>query len=423
MLLQKGQKVDLSTESTVANICFKLGWITETSISIDASAFLLTYHNHCEKDEDFIFYGNPISIEGAIQLSSASSLVTHNLHTQSIHIKLGKVPATVAKVALTLTIHDEELKEHYFNNVSDLSLTVINQDTTEEIFKFDFGTGLSKETAIVVGEIYRHSGRWKFNAIGSGFYGGLAALCEKYGLEVTDKEQEIAVSHETVQPIFRSYDLRKKTAMITLEKKKIENIKARVAIVLDISGSMRTLYNNGTVQDVVERILAVASHIDDNASLDVWVYDNYFSRLPSATEAEFSNYVSTHILGNKEIHKFGRNNEPLVMEDLIKKYMIEENSTLPVFVIFINDGGVVKPTKQVIIKAASNPIFWQFVGIGNSDFEVLKNLDSMKGRIVDNANFIHVDDIKLISDEVLYDQLLNEFPSWLVEAKEKNIIR
>jgi hypothetical protein len=95
---------------------------------------------------------------------------------------------------------------------------------------------------------------------------------------------------------------------------------------------------------------------------------------------------------------------------------------LPAFIIFINDGGVVKPIKKVNTESATQPIFWQFVGIGDSDFEALKKLDTMEGRAVDNANFIHIDDMASISDEALYDRLLNEFPLWLKAATDKGIL-
>ena len=115
----------------------------------------------------------------------------------------------------------------------------------------------------------------------------------------------------------------KKTAGIVLEKKKLTGVVARVGLVLDISGSMRNLYKNGTVQKVVERILAVASQFDDDGMLDIWVYDNEFSRLPSVTEKEFENYVNLQILNNDSIHKFGRNDEPPVMYDVMNKYLQE----------------------------------------------------------------------------------------------------
>jgi hypothetical protein len=219
-----------------------------------------------------------------------------------------------------------------------------------------------------------------------------------------------------------SISLMKRTAGIVLEKKKLTGVVARVGLVLDISGSMRSLYKNGTVQKVVERILAVASQFDDDGMLDVWVYDNEFSRLKSVTEHDFDNYVNEYILSNDLIHKFGRNDEPPVMEDVINKYTIEDPSKDPAFIVFINDGGCKRNIKKPVVHSSNKPIFWQFVGIGDSNFEVLENLDTMEGRFIDNANFFHIKDIEKISDDELYNQLLNEFPEWINEAKEKGVL-
>ncbi|WNS75851.1 VWA domain-containing protein [Bacillus sp. DTU_2020_1000418_1_SI_GHA_SEK_038] len=217
-------------------------------------------------------------------------------------------------------------------------------------------------------------------------------------------------------------DLQKKSVRIVLEKKNLATVTARVGLVLDITGSMRTLYKNGTVQKVVERILAIASQFDDDGMLDVWVYDNEFSRLKPVTERDFDGYVNRIIMDNDLIHKFGRNDEPPVMKDVIKKYIDEEPSKDPAFIVFINDGGCKKTIKPIIESSAKHPVFWQFVGIGNGNFDFLKQIDSMEGRIVDNANFLHIEEIDKMSDDQLYHSLLNEFPSWLKEAREKGIL-
>ena len=128
-----------------------------------------------------------------------------------------------------------------------------------------------------------------------------------------------------------SISLKKNAARIVLEKKKLTGVTARVGIVLDISGSMRKLYREGIVQDAVERILAVASQFDDDGSLDVWVYDNEFSRLPAVTEKDFKDYVDRQILNNESVHKFGRNDEPQVMEDVILKYTKENRAMILYF--------------------------------------------------------------------------------------------
>ncbi|ASS75208.1 hypothetical protein CIG75_09590 [Tumebacillus algifaecis] len=217
--------------------------------------------------------------------------------------------------------------------------------------------------------------------------------------------------------------LMKDTVRVVLEKKQLHNVVAKVGLVLDISGSMRALYKNGTVQKVVERILAVASQFDDDGALDVWVYDNEFSRLPAVTEKDFVDYVNQRILADDSIHKYGRNDEPKVMKDVLQKYLTEEPSELPVFLVFINDGGCKSGIKKFIVNSSIQPIFWQFVGIGDSNFDVLQKLDTMEGRFVDNANFFHFDDIEQVSDDELYDRLLDEFPLWLKEARAKGILK
>jgi hypothetical protein len=220
-----------------------------------------------------------------------------------------------------------------------------------------------------------------------------------------------------------SISLKKQTARIVLEKKKLSGVTARVGLVLDISGSMRKLYKEGVVQEAVERVLAVASQFDDDGAMDVWIYDNEYSRLPAVTEKELAGYIERSVLNNPKIHKFGRNDEPKVMEDVINKYTKEDQEETPAFVIFLNDGGCKPGIKKFVVESSTQPIFWQFVGIGDGNFDTLRKLDTMGGRVVDNANFFHLQALEKITDEDLYDQLLDEFPMWLKEAKEKRIIR
>ncbi|MDE7184776.1 MAG: TerD family protein, partial [Lachnospiraceae bacterium] len=68
--------------------------------------------------------------------------------------------------------------------VSNAFIRIVDETTNTELIRYDLGEDFSIETAVVVGELYRHNGEWKFNAIGSGFQGGPAALCGHYGIEV-----------------------------------------------------------------------------------------------------------------------------------------------------------------------------------------------------------------------------------------------
>ena len=103
---------------------------------------------------------------------------------EQIEVNLADIPANIEKIAFTATIYDAETRRQNFGQVSNAYIRLVNVETNEEIIRYDLGEDFSIETAVVVGEIYRHNGEWKFNAIGSGLQGGLAALCGHYGIEV-----------------------------------------------------------------------------------------------------------------------------------------------------------------------------------------------------------------------------------------------
>ena len=99
-------------------------------------------------------------------------------------IDLANVPANVQRITFTITIHDGEARNQNFGQVSNAYARILNEDTGEELIRYDLGEDFSIETALVVGELYRHNGEWKFSAIGSGYQGGLAALAKDFGLQV-----------------------------------------------------------------------------------------------------------------------------------------------------------------------------------------------------------------------------------------------
>lgn len=113
------------------------------------------------------------------------------------------------------------------------------------------------------------------------------------------------------------------------------------------------------------------------------------------------------------------------MADLIKKYTKEEPGSLPVYVVFFSDGGIYETPKisKLLIDSSKHNIFWQFVGLGNADYGVLRELDDLRGRYLDNADFFALDDLDEVSDEDLYDRLFNEYPKWLREARQKGVVR
>lgn len=186
--LSKGQKIDLTkTNPGLKNVLVGLGWDTNRynggdDFDLDASAFLVDGNGKAFNEKSFIFYNNLQSEEGSVVHTGDNRTGEGDGDDEQMLIKLPLVPSHVQKVAFTVTIHDAENRRQNFGQVSNAFIRIVNEDTNEEIVRYDLGEDFSIETALVVGEIYRHNNDWKFNAIGSGFQGGLAALISDFGL-------------------------------------------------------------------------------------------------------------------------------------------------------------------------------------------------------------------------------------------------
>ncbi|MDF9599268.1 TerD family protein [Bacillus cereus] len=187
--LQKGQKVDLTKgRENLKNVMIGLGWDVNEfdgghDFDLDASAFLLNSAGKCAKDLDFIFYNNLKSTCGSVVHSGDNLTGGGDGDDEQLVVHLDKVPSNVDKIAFTVTIYDALKRNQNFGQVKNAFVRLANKDTGEEIFRYDLGEDFSIETAVVFCELYRHNGEWKFNAVGAGFQGGLAALVKAYGLD------------------------------------------------------------------------------------------------------------------------------------------------------------------------------------------------------------------------------------------------
>ena len=187
--LSKGQKVDLTKGNPgLKNIMVGLGWDVNAfdsgaDFDLDAAAFLCGAEGKCITDKEFIFYGNLEHTSGAVKHMGDNLTGEGDGDDEQIQIDLGKIPANIEKIAFTVTIYDAETRRQNFGQVSNAYIRIVDGTSNTELIRYDLGEDFSIETAVVVGELYKSSGEWKFNAIGSGFQGGLGALCGHYGLE------------------------------------------------------------------------------------------------------------------------------------------------------------------------------------------------------------------------------------------------
>lgn len=188
--LKKGQKVDLTKGRTgLSRLIVGLGWDINkydgnAEFDLDACAFLLGANGKATCEGDLIFYSNERHYSGAVATSGDNRTGAGEGDDETLIVDLSKVPANIERIAFTVTIYDAVSRRQNFGMINNSYIRIIDQDSNEELIKYDLGEDYSIETSIVVGEIYRHNGEWKFNAIGSGFQGGLEALCAHYGIDV-----------------------------------------------------------------------------------------------------------------------------------------------------------------------------------------------------------------------------------------------
>ncbi len=188
--LTKGQRIDLTKSNPLLKkIIVGLGWDTNkysggVDFDLDASAFLVAENGKVTNDNDFIFYNNLKGVNECVIHTGDNRTGEGDGDDEQLIVEFDKIPDHIYTIGISITIHDADNRSQNFGQVSNAFVRVVNEETNEEILRYDLGEDFSVETAIVVCEIYKSNGEWKFKAVGSGFSGGLADLCRNYGLEV-----------------------------------------------------------------------------------------------------------------------------------------------------------------------------------------------------------------------------------------------
>lgn len=187
--LSKGGNVSLSKSAPgLTKLVIGLGWDTRSTdgfeFDLDGSAFLLTSNGKVRSDSDFIFYNNLVAADGSVEHTGDNRTGEGDGDDESLIVHLDKLPASIDKIAVTVTIHEAESRKQSFGQVSNAFIRCVNGDNNQEIARFDLTEDASTETAMIFGEIYHHNGEWKFRAVGQGFAGGLAALARNYGINI-----------------------------------------------------------------------------------------------------------------------------------------------------------------------------------------------------------------------------------------------
>lgn len=187
--LSKGQNVSLSkTDPHLNKVLIGLGWDARSTdgadFDLDASVFMTGENGKVISDNHFVFYNNLRSPCGSVEHTGDNLTGDGDGDDESIIVDLTAVPANIKSIFITVTIHDADARRQNFGQVSDAFIRLVNNETNDEVVRFDLSEDYSTETAMVFGEVYRYNSEWKFRAIGQGYSGGLYALCQQYGVNV-----------------------------------------------------------------------------------------------------------------------------------------------------------------------------------------------------------------------------------------------
>lgn len=187
--LSKGGNVSLSKEAPgLKGVRVGLGWDTRvtdgSAFDLDASVFLLTEAGKVRSDADFVFYNNKNGGDGAVVHQGDNLTGEGSGDDEVVAVTLDRLPAEIQRLSFAVTIHEADARRQNFGMVSNAFIRVVNADGGTEIARYDLSEDASTETAMIFGDLYRHSGEWKFKAIGQGFAGGLGPLAQSLGVNV-----------------------------------------------------------------------------------------------------------------------------------------------------------------------------------------------------------------------------------------------
>lgn len=427
MHLISGQKIALNQIIQTSDV-FTLRIQMNATFEIDVSSFGLGVGDTLFNDDYMTFYNQPQTPAAEVRYQQQRN--AHLFHFNLKHINHAQTPRFI----LCAAVSDQQKN---LRDVKAIQIELLNSSGQVVATYALSPSYFSQEKAAMLVEVYFKNDLWCLAAIRQGFNSGLNALVRHFGAEVAEdlappmptlskldlKKKVILDKIEQAAP--HLLDLTKKS-LISLEKSNLLNIKARVALVLDYSGSMSQQYKSGDVQHLLDRIIPLALNFDDDGSFECWAFAEKALHLNDVNLENLNNFIASEQGGYKKWNAgAGYNNEPAVLEEVLHYFIKESPSNVPVYIVFISDGGVSEAIKikKILQEASSQPIFWQFVGIGGRNYGVLEKLDIMEGRVVDNCNFFKIDNIESISESMLCDFLLQEFPIGLTEAKNKNIVR
>ncbi|MFI0368226.1 TerD family protein [Actinomadura soli] len=187
--LAKGGNVSLTKAApNLTAVTVGLGWdvraTTGADFDLDASALMLASTGKVMSDQHFVFFNNLKSPDGSVEHTGDNLTGEGEGDDESINVDLNTVPVECERIVFPVSIYDADNRHQSFGQVRNAFIRIVNRTDGNELARFDLTEDASTETAMVFGELYRHSGEWKFRAVGQGYASGLAGIAVDFGVNV-----------------------------------------------------------------------------------------------------------------------------------------------------------------------------------------------------------------------------------------------
>ncbi|WAZ20228.1 VWA domain-containing protein [Streptomyces cinnabarinus] len=215
-----------------------------------------------------------------------------------------------------------------------------------------------------------------------------------------------------------------KAATASLEKSGLSGLRAAVYLVVDRSRSMRPYFANGSVQRLTDQTLGLSVTVDDDGQVPLVMFDSRPYPIVDVSLDRYQGVVAQQHQLHGGDHTMGGTQYTIAMRAVIEHYLNSQSSD-PALVIFQTDGTPQDPDDVCLqlVQTSKLPVFWAFCGFGPGKVRFLTELDTMRGRLLDNASYFHAGaDPRSVPDEQLYDGLVGEFGKWVPQARAKGLL-
>lgn len=186
--LTKGDKVELTKGNAALNrVLVGLGWDTRQgggpAFDLDAFAVVLGTDGklYQHNDKSIIYFGHKVAL--GIQHMGDNLTGQGEGDDEQIHVRLGDIPTDADQVVIAVNIYEADTRNERFGQVKNASIRladITNSEPGTQLLKYDLSEDYSSNTGVIMGRFYRHSGEWKFEAIGEGVNGNINQICARY---------------------------------------------------------------------------------------------------------------------------------------------------------------------------------------------------------------------------------------------------